>query len=121
MPVVRPTLAPSRLPVPSAADVQQAAAAMAEGLELFAMAKAIPRLQNFGGMCFKSCFDLDYSTCHQTYAVDPSSQLTSSPEVGPRGPQVPHPCTLTWHEHRCGALSWVLNAVGIPPARTIDA
>ena len=42
MPVIRPTAAPSRRTIPSAADAQLAAAAVAEGLELFAMAKAIP-------------------------------------------------------------------------------
>jgi hypothetical protein len=94
---------------------------MAEGLELFAMAKAIPRLQNFEGASFKSCLDLHYSTCHQANTVDLSSQRTTLAEVGSRGPQVPHPCTLIWHEHRCGALFGALNAVGIPPARTIDA
>jgi hypothetical protein len=94
---------------------------MVEGLELFAMAEAIPRLQNFGGVYFKPCLDLHYFTCHQANAVDLSSQRTSFTEVGPRGPQVPYPCTLILQKHRCGALSRVYRAVQIPHAWTIDA
>ena len=46
MPTRKPTAAPSK-----SVGALKAAAATADGLELFAMAKAIPRLQNFDGAC----------------------------------------------------------------------
>ena len=79
-PTTAPTAAPSKQPV-SASDGRQAASATAEGLQVFALAKAIPRLQNFDGASFKSCLDLYYSTCHQTNTVDLSSQQTSFTEA----------------------------------------
>ena len=64
-------------PSHSAVNVLQAAAAMAEGLELFGMAKAIPRLQTLDGASFKLCLHLYYFTCRQADALDLSSQETS--------------------------------------------
>ena len=66
------------------------AASTADGLELFAMAKAIPRLQNLDGTSFKMCIHLHYITCHQADAMDLSSQQTSLPEIRPRGLQTAH-------------------------------
>ena len=67
-PTARPTskpTAPTAAPTSSAADIRQAAAAMAEGLELFAMAKAIPSLQidNFSTYA-ELCVYFHYFICH---------------------------------------------------------
>jgi hypothetical protein len=122
-PTIRPTEAPSRAPSHSAANVLQAAAAVAEGLELFAMAKAIPRLQKFSSASFKLCLHLYYFTCRQADALDFSSQETSfTGQIGrPRGLQVHQPLTLMLHLYRRGAPSRVLFAGKIPHARTIGA
>ena len=104
MPVIRSTAAPSS----SAADIRQAAAARAEGLELFAMAKAIPRLQNSDGAPFKFCFHLHhhlyYFTCHQADILDLQSQMTTLMSPTTRGPQELHLRILIYQNHRYGAL-----------------
>ena len=77
-PSATPTMQPTAAPSTSMAQIQQAAAAMAEGLELFAMAKAIPRLQNLDGTSFKLCFHhhhLYNFTCHQADSLDFQSQM----------------------------------------------
>ena len=78
-PSARPTMTqPTAAPSASAADILQAAAAMAEGLELFAMAKAIPGLQTLDGASFSLCFHhhLYYFTCHQANILDLQSHIT---------------------------------------------
>ena len=80
-PSATPTMQPTAAPSTSLAQIQQAAAAMAEGLELFAMAKAIPRLQSLDGASFKLCFHphhhhhLYYFTCHQADILDLQLQM----------------------------------------------
>ena len=77
-PIATPTMRPTAAPLTSAAQIQQAAAAMAEGLELFAMAKAIPGLQTLDGASFKLRFLLHhhlYFTCHQAEILDLQSQM----------------------------------------------
>ena len=105
----------------SQATTDQAAAAVAEGVELYAMAKAIPRLQTLDGASFRLCLHLQYSTCHQADTVYPSPQQRNVPEVRFRGPQVHDSLTLILHEHRFGAPSRVSLAAQIPHARTIGA
>ena len=51
-PTMKPSAAPSKPPT-RLTNLQQAAAATAEGLELFALAKAIPKLQAGDGASFK--------------------------------------------------------------------
>ena len=60
-PTTTPTMKPgasSRPSSPTVADVQQIIAVTAEGLELFAMAKAIPKLQTLDSKSFLLCFHL---------------------------------------------------------------
>ena len=105
----------------SQAASDQAAAAVAEGVELYAMAKAIPRLQTLDGASFRLCPHLHYSTCHQADTVNLSPQQRRLLGVQLLGPQVAHPLTLILHKHLSGVPSRVLRAVQIPHARTIGA
>ena len=105
----------------SQATTDQAAAAVAEGVELYAMAKAIPRLQTLDGASFRLCFHFHYSTCHQADTVNLSPQQRSLPEARRRGQQVHRPHTLILHKHLFGAPLRVLRAAQIPHARTIGA
>ena len=66
-PTARPTskpTAPTAAPSISAAEIRQAAAAMAVGLEFFAMAKAIPGLQTLDGTYVELCVYFHYFTSH---------------------------------------------------------
>ena len=107
----------------SQATTDQAAAAMADGLDMFAMAKAIPYLQNPDGAPFKfrHHLHLHYFTCRQADKVDYLSQEEGILMVTTRGQQVPHPITLIFRDHLLGASSLVLNAVQILKAMTIGA
>ena len=67
-PTTTPTVAPSKLTI-LPQDI------IAEGLELFAMAKSIPRLQTLDGAFFRLCvYFVHYFTCHRTYTVDHLTQ-----------------------------------------------
>ena len=107
----------------SQATTNLAAAAMADGLDMFAMAKAIPYLQNPDGAPFKfrHHLHLHYFTCRQADKVDYLSQEEGILMVTTRGQQVPHPITLIFRDHLLGASSLVLNAVQILKAMTIGA
>ena len=84
---------------------------VAEGPDLFAMAAAFPRLQNFSGESYK--IRLHYFTCRESDMIDLSSQQPNSTEVQRRGPQVRHRPTLVLHKRRSGAHSRVSHAVQI--------
>jgi hypothetical protein len=76
-PTATPTSKPSKEPSNSNTG-SLLAAVKAEGLELTAMAEAIPGLQNLQGASFKLCIrhnlDLHYFTCCQADTVDLPSQ-----------------------------------------------
>ena len=93
------------------ATTEQEGNIIAEGPDLFAMAAAFPRLQNFSGKSYK--LRLHYFTCRKADIVDLSSQQLNSTELRRRGPQVPHRPTLVLHKRRSGAHSRVSHAVQI--------
>jgi hypothetical protein len=107
---VLPTSKPAAAPSNSNIDALLAAVTN-EGLELFAMAQAIPGLQNLKGASFKLCLrhylDLHYFTCCQADTVNLPSQQSA---VRHRGPKLPRLLTLIYHGHRFGAPLGVFHA-----------
>ena len=71
-----PSGSPTSIPT-----VASLTAALADGSELFAMAKAIPRLQTLDGMSFKLRLHLHNFTFYQTDMMDLLLQHTSLSEV----------------------------------------